>query len=192
MNTETICCEPACPCYEESCIPCSQDGHCAPPAHGWSPEHSIHRRGGWKAQYARMLRWRDRIEAIDWSADSIPDTALDDVYAFFQNCFALRDWISEGEPDLKSAAYGAVDESPALKICRDLCNGTKHFNLSHPGTKGFAVGVQYRAQAFVVWTVLEDGEERERLLVVLELAADCVAAWLVFLECHGLSENLTA
>ncbi len=126
-----------------------------------------------ETQYERVQRWHRRIHAVDWSVDPIPETAFDDVYAFFQNCFALRDGLIATNASLTEETHAAVRSSQALRICRDLCNATKHFNISKPSTSAFTVGRQYRAQPFVVY---EDAENGERLIEVRTLADDCMNA----------------
>jgi len=60
---------------------------------------------------------------------------LDQVLAFFLNCYHIKDWLKNG-PEWQDGADAAVKkwaveqfvtESEALSICADLCNGNKHF-----------------------------------------------------------------
>jgi len=49
----------------------------------------------WFEQFRRVKRWYTRFKSID---EGRPDTLtldgyLDEVYAFFQNCYHLKDWI---------------------------------------------------------------------------------------------------
>jgi len=156
------------------------------PRRWWRAEDSQHRAGGWLAQYDRMRRWHDRLRTADWSVPSVREERLDDAYAFFQNCFALRDWLFATGEVAKEVASGAVAESLALRLCRDLCNATKHFDLSRPSTLGFTIGRQYRAQPFVVF---EDADGRQDLFEVVALADQCVAEWDAFLAARGLLEG---
>ena len=63
----------------------------------------------------------------------------------------------------------AVRLRKRFESVEELCNATKHFNISKPSTPAFTVGPQYRAQPFVVY---EDSENRERLIEVLTLEHD--------------------
>jgi hypothetical protein len=57
----------------------------------------------------------------------------DDVYAFFQNCYHLKDWI-KNDPYCNnwSDVEGFINSNADLKICADLCNGLKHLQLTRP------------------------------------------------------------
>lgn len=144
----------------------------------WIADRSQHRAGGWRAQYDRMLRWRDRLHGADWSPVPLPEERLDDAYAFFQNCFALRDWLTANGATTADIANDAIRASRPLRICRDLCNASKHFDISRPSTRGFMIGRQYRAAPFVIF---EDADGSHDLFEVVALAEECVAAWDAFL-----------
>ena len=66
------------------------------------------------------------------------DNYIDDVYAFFQNCYHLKDWI-KNDPTLPSSIRSEVedyiDQTRALSICADLCNALKHLKLSGSRSK---------------------------------------------------------
>jgi hypothetical protein len=48
----------------------------------------------WLEQYSRTLRWYRRLKALEEGpAHEIKESDRDDVYAFFQNCWHLKDWI---------------------------------------------------------------------------------------------------
>ena len=65
------------------------------------------------------------------------DEPLDHVLAFFLNCYHIKDWLISGpqwldetDPEIKRRAVEQfVTDSEELKICADLCNGTKHFHF---------------------------------------------------------------
>jgi len=56
---------------------------------------------------------------------------VDDVQAFFINCFHLKDWLLNdpasglAKADLKPLTRG----STSLQLCADLANGVKHLDL---------------------------------------------------------------
>lgn len=56
-----------------------------------------------------------------------PADAEDYLYAFFQNCYHLRDWL------LGTYSQDAIDDflksTLPMRICRDVANLTKHFAL---------------------------------------------------------------
>lgn len=57
----------------------------------------------------------------------------DDVYAFFQNCYHLKDWIKNDPSCSKwSSVETFINSNCDLQICADLCNGLKHLQLTKP------------------------------------------------------------
>jgi hypothetical protein len=90
---------------------------------------SWHNSRGWPGQLDRTRRWRGRIgRATD------PDDVTDFLFAFFQSCYALRDWL-ELSFEKKAINY-LFDETPALQLCRDIANMTKHHRLTRPPSTG--------------------------------------------------------
>ena len=87
---------------------------------------SWHRSPGWRGQLERARRWHQRL----LGATSLED-AEDFAYAFFQNCYYLRDWLSRAD---EGAADRLFRRHDALLLCRDLCNMTKHFELDQPAS----------------------------------------------------------
>jgi hypothetical protein len=49
----------------------------------------------WQDQRSRVGRWHKRVSAIGRGipTDMSKADALDDVFAFFMNCYHLRDWV---------------------------------------------------------------------------------------------------
>ena len=92
-----------------------------------------HQKPKYIEQYQRLIRWRDRLKPIAEGRES-PISAeyyRDDLYAFFLNCYHLKDWIKYDPdvPHLKDLVEPYINESESLKICADLCNGLKHLSL---------------------------------------------------------------
>jgi hypothetical protein len=124
--------------------------------------------GTWQEQYERVWRWLSTLGDTDVGRvhDRISDSYQDEVYAFFQNCYHLKDWL-KNDP----ASAGAVSDveafissSPSLSVCADLANGSKHLTLtSHrvdpdaaigarhyeigPGSGGIMISVKYEVRA---------------------------------------------
>jgi hypothetical protein len=82
---------------------------------------------GWLGQLERLRRWHQRLQEL--RAKRLAGLAVADLdltLVFFQTAYHLRDWIlNDGAP-----SRGELDElmsgSLALKVCRDLCLGSKH------------------------------------------------------------------
>jgi len=90
---------------------------------------------GWREQYDRTVRWFDRFTELSVGRHHVTgsDNYVDDVYAFFQNCYHLKDWI-KNDPALPATIRGEVEayisQSRPLSLCADLCNALKHLRLS--------------------------------------------------------------
>ena len=57
----------------------------------------------WKAQWNRVQRWRRKVQRIREKAvrTELDAFDLDDVIAYVQNCYHLRDWLEVSRPALK-------------------------------------------------------------------------------------------
>lgn len=140
---------------------------------------------GWRGQYRRMLRWRDRVCAIDAERSSADQ--LDFLIAFFVACFHLRDWLKDSgvDAELLNALFQANVE---LRVCRDIANGFKHSRLDrepfHDPT--FSVVREYvpvswpsnLGHANARWSIVA-GDSK---LDLVELAGRCITIWDGFLE----------
>ena len=97
---------------------------------------------GWEDQWDRVRRWHRRVRVIGDRAPAggvFPNPmggqgvyeawALDLIYAFFMNCYHLRDWLIRSGAATKDDVDDHIDHSDALRWCRDICNGMKHFKL---------------------------------------------------------------
>ena len=138
-------------------------------------------------QIARLARYFRRFK--EYEAGLPADTGVspehkDLVYAFFLNCYHLKDWI-KADPAL--AALGDVEafinSSPELRLCADICNASKHFELTRPrsnenpevGIPNLVVGNKAVVLRYEIAT--SSGEVDS-----FELAEACMAAWSKFLR----------
>lgn len=85
-------------------------------------------------QLERTKRYLKRFSDI---TNGIPHTQAsrgyeDDVYAFFQNCYHLKDWIKNDPYCNKwNDVEKFINSNKDLQICADLCNGLKHLQLKN-------------------------------------------------------------
>ena len=98
----------------------------------------------WQDQWDRLRRWHQRLQPIRAKLPANnPEKALalDDVFAFFMNCYHLQDWVKKDgyktEQQVNDFIFGVggAGGSDALRLCRDVCNGLKHYELQtwpHP------------------------------------------------------------
>jgi hypothetical protein len=144
----------------------------------------------WPDQRNRLGRWHKRLAAI---GRGIPvgiskDEALDDVYAFFLNCYHLRDWVIgsgfKSEADVNAYIRGNDD----LALCRDICTGLKHFRAepkralfdSSWSTATVTVAIFPERREPIPgehWVITTDRGDVD----MFDLADRCVAAWDSFL-----------
>jgi len=73
---------------------------------------------GWPEQWLRVRRWHQRVAPI--LADPPPPRspgeadAADDVFAFFMNCYHLKDWLKNDLADPHPEAEKFVDDTEVL------------------------------------------------------------------------------
>lgn len=82
-------------------------------------------------QLARVERFLRRISIPSTNRDEYEDL----LWAFFQNCWHLRDWILNDKKISARKKLGVnrgIKKSSALAICQCITNRTKHFKLTWP------------------------------------------------------------
>jgi hypothetical protein len=110
----------------------------------------------YQEQLMRTRRWLKRFQEATSLLSTVegsvpPDDLLsrfepyvnceDYAYAFFQNCWHLKDWIlrdSDAPVALKEAVKKIEQESAvdALMLCADVANGSKHFAHGRSSRRG--------------------------------------------------------
>ena len=87
-------------------------------------------------QFDRVKRWYQRFVTIDEGRQhSLPsDNYQDEVYAFFLNCYHLKDWIKNDESIgvAEAEVEDFINNNNDLKLCGDICNNNKHLTLDSP------------------------------------------------------------
>jgi len=56
----------------------------------------------------------------------------DDCISFFMHCYHIKDWVQSlycHTKEEKQSVEDFINDHSELKICADLCNGSKHFQL---------------------------------------------------------------
>jgi type I site-specific restriction-modification system R (restriction) subunit len=145
-------------------------------------------------QIERTHRYLERIRKMYEGAPYIQNKEYytDDVYSFFIHCYHIRDWIKElnllgiTSSELKKF----IRSHKELRICADLCNGTKHCHIEE--NKKWTTGQPYIAET----SFESSGRNREftttkgRFQIIsddvfydaLELAQRCMKLWDDFVE----------
>ena len=152
--------------------------------------------GNARYQFYRTERWLGRLEAIYEGKHTFvgnSDDPLDHILAFFLNCYHIKDWLQNG-PEWqdnvpKSIKHKAVEqfvnESTALCICADLCNGYKHFERDKTPRSGSMPGL-HRTN----FSVDDDGTKSFGYIFktgrgnidARQLAEECFEAWRKFIH----------
>ena len=150
---------------------------------------------GWRGQLDRAQRWHERVLHISQQHTSDDlfdvDKDFDYIFAFFQSCYHLRDWLrysgEVSQQDLDDLFRSSVE----LKLCQDLCNGSKHYELTRARVDSeFSLVREYvpsewtenRPHTNENWFIIS-GQYKYDLF---ELASICMEAWQQFLSAKGL------
>ena len=141
-------------------------------------------------QFDRVKRWYQRFVTIDRGKqhDFPSDYYQDEVYAFFLNCYHLKDWIRNDKS--VGAAAAKVEEfinnNRELSLCADICNGIKHLRLTSTrsgqdprwGLRKF--NVQLGGPQTTI-SVKYSIDTSSGVVDAFELATKCVQAWEEFI-----------
>jgi hypothetical protein len=145
---------------------------------------------GYRHQLDRVRRFLGRVEAPQANDVEFQDM----VWAFFQNCWHLKDWVKNDPLASDAQKKAVIDQAQAsalLGICRDLCNGTKHLGLDRKPSSGTGAAHHHidititPGESSSMDCVVEDGHGN--LISGKQLARDCVAEWECILQSEGLN-----
>jgi hypothetical protein len=144
---------------------------------------------GYRNQLDRARRFLDRVQMTtdDW-ADMDDVEFQDMMWAFFQNCWHVKDWLRNDplvSQVVKDAATQLAHQSQHLKMCQELCNGTKHLG-ARPGASHHHINTTIIPGAGIreMDCIVDDGGGK--LISGKQLASDCIAEWERILGSHGL------
>ena len=150
----------------------------------------------YREQYDRMKRLYNRWVALDeGKVHEIPsDNYVDDIYAFFLNCYHLKDWIKNDgtvATTIQEAVETHINSNRALKLCADICNSLKHLHLksSRSGESPAFGRRQFGLDVGAAPTTIKLKYEVNTStgpIDAFQLATDCIGAWDAFLIANGL------
>jgi hypothetical protein len=150
------------------------------------------RQQGWQSHLQRVERWHQRAKhALDPYNGVAEHDAIDFLYAFFQAAYHMRDWLQNSGAASQAQLDALMASNRCLKLCRDICNGSKHFALDPKRSKTDHIGL---LREYVPPSPSSDREASSRpsLLAFVnhagdvefsrvdELMAECLAAWHTF------------
>lgn len=132
---------------------------------GWS----IHKNDGWRGQLKRIHRWHGRlIHAANTGSGDLEDFA----FVLFQTCYHLREWLHKTSAIPRTDVDALFTRTQELRLCRDICNGTKHLTLRDASVDvDFSVGRDYDPNSPSGYRLFLIAGDKHDLL---ELAARCV------------------
>jgi len=132
----------------------------------------------------RIRRWQERV--IHAANSGSPDLE-DFVFAFFQNCHHLQEWLLKTSNVDRKDIDALLVSTPQLRVCRDICNGTKHLTLNNASVDAdFSIGREYDPSSphgyrlFIIAHGTKDRAANGKY-DLLQLSADCVSAWAGFI-----------
>jgi len=144
-------------------------------------------------QFERVKRWYERFKMTDSGRPHThpSDYYQDEVYAFFQNCHHLRDWIlNDDNLNIDAETLrNFINNHQELQICGDLCNGTKHLTLTG---RWSPINPEFGAQHFDL--KLEVPNNKATISVkysidtdtggmdAFDLATECLQIWEEFIK----------
>jgi hypothetical protein len=139
---------------------------------------------GWQGQFCRARRWLDHLIVVanDWETYSL-DEQIDFALAFFQNVYYLRDYLLREEVVAQKALDELMIQTTALRIARDLTNGSKHRFVTRPSVDASPWILRSLNFDRTPRLTLKAGAE---LLDLVAVACACLDAWRAFFREHRL------
>lgn len=141
---------------------------------------SRHTDRDWTDQRRKVKRWYLRLKDVPMVVQHEGrEAGLDFIDAFFESCYHLKDWVKRSGHPKAVEVEQFINDHPEMRLCRQLCNASKHFELYGEGSMRtdaqeiFVNGVKQPPPA-ERWVVIDDdGREWE----MFELAKSCMARW---------------
>jgi hypothetical protein len=152
-----------------------------------------------KEQFDRVKRWLEKVEFLFKEKPHSLEKPLNDkdnidiIYTFFQNCYHLRDWIVASKSINEAIVDSFIQSNTDMKICRDICNGSKHLIISRPSV---ANNIHKTLHSSVISSSVNNQQPEIELyyfinfrgtaISSLDLARNCVLCWEIFLKKNSI------
>lgn len=93
----------------------------------------------WEEHLGRTRRWYQRIQKVRPSGNSTAASgeAIDFLYAFFQSCWHLYDWMKISSALSEETLTKFFTKTEVMQICHDICIGAKHLRVDRKISEGF-------------------------------------------------------
>ena len=107
----------------------------------------------------------------------------DQVYAFFQNCYHLKDWIKHDESvRVSENVEDFIKKHCELKLCAVICNGTKHLVLKKMPLGGRKTIVDVGRGTTIISVKYTIDTSSGSSVDAFELATKCLEIWEKFIR----------
>jgi hypothetical protein len=125
------------------------------------------------------------------------DAYQDEVYAFFLNCYHLKDWLKRDPSTAASVGdiESYISRSSNLSLCADLANASKHLELTSARTDAdTAVGRRHYSLGLgnatpTTLSVRYEVTAGPNTYDAFELATRCITEWETYLTERGLLKS---
>ncbi|MDR3613247.1 MAG: hypothetical protein P4L53_06760 [Candidatus Obscuribacterales bacterium] len=108
---------------------------------------------------------------------------VDFLFAFFQNCYVLKDWLVNDDVIGKSDLEQFIKNSPVMRKCQDACNGTKHGQLRGDTSRYPSIRREWSSsEQKSKYCLIIDFEKDD----AVALARECISEWDQFLKLRKL------
>ena len=150
-------------------------------------------KGKYIEQFERVKRWYGRMIKINQGLQhNLPsDNYQDEVYAFFLNCYHLKDWIKNDKSSgtLAEKVEKFVETNNELCICADICNANKHLRIDHTksdqnprfGKRKFNIEL---GDSKPIISVKYSIDTLSGTIDAFELAGKCLKAWEKYISMY--------
>lgn len=116
------------------------------------------------------------------------DSNIEDyVYHFFQDCFHFKNYVTESGLINKKDVNDFIESNKDMKICRDICNGSKHCINTNPSIDESIHKNVNKRNYKIIKPITEEKHycfiqgKKIPTLDALELAENCYLLWETFL-----------
>lgn len=146
----------------------------------------------YEQQMERVERWYKRLSAVTQGKmhDSPLEYDKDDFYAFFLNCYHLKDWIINDDglklDGKKEKVDAFIKANYHLSVCSDICNGLKHLKRNQKprsGTQPKFVMTEHIVHVAPAGLTIRTNYRIDTAhgpMDAFQLATQCVNAWRDF------------
>ncbi len=149
-------------------------------------------------QFERMKRWYERIKKINQGEphnlsfiNLSPGYFYDEFYAFFVNCYHLKDWIQNDDTVKlpKNEVEHFINQNECIRVCADICVGIKHLKQESSPRSGQVpkferreLSLSLRGGPEPIITVKFSITTKDGTIDAFELASECVRKWGEFIK----------